>query len=123
IFIFSITALCVNANKNSHWMFEHAANKTLPPDLEKSLTPRTIPALIIYGLVISGMIAGICTIAVAGIAGCANVDVRRWLERQLGWLAVRPLPAFHLIDVIAVIALTLSLQPLATIFLHQLFDF
>lgn len=121
--ILLIMAIYALHSANIKWMFERGTNKTLPPEFDAQLTPKTLPALVMYGLVISGMIAGICSVVVAGIAGCANADVRRWLERQLAWFAIRPLPAFHLIDVIAVIALTLSLQPFATIFLHKLFDF
>ncbi len=118
-----ITAIYASQSKDFRWMFEHATSKTPPPDLDAPMTPKSVPAIIMYALVVCGMIAGICTVAVAGIAGCANADARKWLERKLCWFATRPLPAFHLIDVIAVIALTLSLQPVATVLLHNLYDF
>jgi membrane protease YdiL (CAAX protease family) len=104
-------------------MFEHAKNKGLSPDLAAQPVPTTVLALSLSLVIVLAMGLGFLTVVGAVIAACVNAEARNWVERKMGWLAVRPLPAIHFIDVIAVASVTFALQPISMIFLHSIFDF
>ena len=104
------------------WMFERSKPKVdLPPGADAMPAPRTLAAYVLTGLYGLAALSGILMAFSALVMGVTNKSAREWLEVQFGWLASRPIPAIHLLDVAAIFMLYAALHPLDTIILQSIF--
>ena len=104
------------------WMFEHSKPASMLPGADAMPAPRTFAAYVLTGFYGLAALSGILISFAGLVLGIFNKSARDWLEVQLGWLASRPIPAIHLLDVAAIFMFYAALHPLDTIILHSLFD-
>jgi len=108
---------------NLRWMFEHAKRAHVLPEVTGTPAPKSFLAVLMAGSYFLVALAGFGAAVCALVATFISKDARKWLERSLLWLAERPLPAIHLLDVVAIFLLYASLHPVFVILLHRVFDF
>ena len=107
------------------WMFPRSAEPSVAPvvpvpmAMPQPKTPLAYAVALFIGL---SALGGAFAVVAVALAGVVSRSVRNWIERQIGWMAIRPLPAIHLLDVIAIFMLYACLQLLDTILLHALFN-
>ncbi len=122
-FIFLFIAKWVIPHFQLQAIFQRPTTQPISPEMARLPVPQT-PLAITALLMMNGAVSlGVLAALAAFFGYCVNPEARRWVEKQLGWLALRPLPAIRLIDFIAIYALEMWVMPLNLIWLHALFNF